>query len=114
MSQERLWERKQTELTWTWMVFNGKEQTILQSQEQELGESQHVLLSWFVGRHRVDWQAWSSSPQGFALGNAPRAFQSFCSLSERSLQPHCTSSTEHSISLISFAGKGLKSEIKTT
>lgn len=54
MSRVMLWERKETELTWAWMLFNRNQQTILQTEEQERGGSRHVLLSWFVRRHRVD------------------------------------------------------------
>lgn len=49
MSRVMLWERKETELMRTWMLFNRNQQTILQTEEQE-----HSLLSWFVRRHRVD------------------------------------------------------------
>lgn len=71
MFQEKLWERKETELTGTWMLFNRavpkqNHKTILQTKEQELGGQaggsipnsgmfQHILPSWFVMRHRVDW-----------------------------------------------------------
>lgn len=108
MSREMLWERKkETGLTWAWMVFSGNQQTIPGAWGILARPPFLVCEQAQGGVARMD--------QFFSIfctwGMPPAAFQSFISLfrEELNLQPHCPSFTEHSISLMSFAGKGLKS-----
>lgn len=78
MSQEMLWERKETELTW--MLLDGNQQTILK--KQELGGSWHILLS------GGDWQFLVLCTWGMP----PAALQSFMPSSESST---CSPSVAH-------------------
>lgn len=85
MSQVMLWERKETELTRAWMLFNRNQQTILQTEEQELGGSRHSLLFLVCEEAQgglTDIEQFFSVFCTWEM--SPTASQSFISLSEES------------------------------